>query len=142
MNTTLHIAPEHTTLTLPDGSRHTLAIGSATLLRHNPPSEYEWERAIMTVEDAISPLQTLINPQSTLYLAQPELAVLADAQGLLSRETVEQTFQHISRYPTPDTLPDTARIQSPAADCARMAAPYGLYPSLIAYRVMPIQKIT
>ena len=33
-------------------------------------------------------------------------------------------------------------IQSPAADCARMAAPYGLYPSLIAYRVMPIQKIT
>ena len=33
MNTTLHIAPEHTTLTLPDGSRHTLAIGSATLLR-------------------------------------------------------------------------------------------------------------
>jgi len=112
MNTTLHIAPEHTTLTLPDGSRHTLAIGSATLLRHNPPSEYEWERAIMTVEDAISPLQTLINPQSTLYLAQPELAVLADAQGLLSRETVEQTFQHISRYPTPDTLPDTAQFKA------------------------------
>ena len=112
MNTTLHTAPEHPTLTLPDGSRHTLAIGSATLLRHNPPSEYEWERAIMMVEDAISPLQTLINPQSTLYLAQPDLAVLADAQGLLSRETVEQTFQHISRYPTPDTLPDTAQFKA------------------------------
>ena len=105
MNTTLHIAPEHTTLTLPDGSRHTLAIGSATLLRHNPPSEYD-------LEGAVSPLQTLINPQSTLYLAQPDLAVLADAQGLLSRETVEQTFQHISRYPTPDTLPDTAKFKA------------------------------
>lgn len=59
----------------------------------------------MMVEDAISPLQTLINPQSTLYLAQPDLCVLADAQGLLSRETVEQTFQHISRYPTPTPCP-------------------------------------
>ena len=112
MNTILHIAPEHTTLTLPDGSRHTLAIGSATLLRHNPPSEYEWERAIMMVEDAISPLQTLINPQSTLYLAQPELAVLADAQGLLSRQTVDQSIQPTTTYPNPHTLPDTAKFKA------------------------------
>ena len=41
MNTILHIAPEHTTLTLPDARRPTLARGSAALLRHNPPSQYE-----------------------------------------------------------------------------------------------------
>ena len=52
MHTTLHIAPEHTTLTLPDGSRYKVDLDSATLLNHNQPSGYESERTKMTVEKA------------------------------------------------------------------------------------------
>ncbi|UOO82453.1 hypothetical protein LVJ83_02970 [Uruburuella testudinis] len=110
--TTLHIGNQQSDLVLADGSRRAIAIGTDTLLRRNPPSEYEWENAIMTVEDAIAPLQKLIDTSSTFRIAAAEAGLPADSAGVLHRETAEQIFQHISRYPTPEHLPDTAEFKA------------------------------
>ena len=118
MNTLLTIGNNNTTLTLPDGSRHAIALGIETLcaqqLRRMPPGDYEWETAIMTVEDAIAPMRALLPPQSTLHISGSGLQTLADADGLLTREAAEQAFQRISRYgndaAVPQDLPAYARL--------------------------------
>ncbi len=54
----------------------------------------------MMVEDAISPLQTLVNPKARFMSRQPPIWLCWPMRKDCSAgETVEQTFQHISRYP-------------------------------------------
>ncbi len=110
MNTYLYIGNNDTELVLPNGSRQQIALGIDSLcrqhLRHNPPSEYDWETAIITVEDAIAPLRALLPPHSVLHLPDSELRLLADAKRMLHRDALEQTFQRISRYGSAPGLPD------------------------------------
>lgn len=109
MNTCLHLADTAVTLTLPDGSRHEIALNPAELarreLRQMPPTDYQWETAIMTVEDAIAPMRALLPPQSTLYLHADSLRPLAVSDGLITQNTIEQAFQRISRYGSDPALP-------------------------------------
>ena len=62
--------------------------------------------------DVVTVLLHVCAAEESLRSGQHSHLGRGDGQGWLSRETVEQTFQHISRYPTPDTLPDTAQFKA------------------------------
>lgn len=62
-----------------------------------PPSEAQWEYAIMMVEDAIAPLEALRPSEGVLQISGSGLAILAES-GVLYRDVVEQVFQQVSRY--------------------------------------------
>ncbi len=100
-----------TTLTLPDGSRHHIVLGTdalCRLLQPLPPTDAQWERAIMAVEDAIAPMRKLLPAHSTLRLTHADALLPIASDGLLHQSAVEQLFQRVSRYGSDPALPQTA----------------------------------
>lgn len=90
-----------------DASIHLLDFGlsvpAGDLLRHDPPTAAELERAIEHIENALMPLARRIPPGSTLFVDAPALAGLWNANGAspgqagrLSLDAVEAAFQNLA----------------------------------------------
>lgn len=108
MNTSLIIGEQNSCLTLPDGSSHSINIGTETtgkLLCQIPPNDLQWETAIATVEDAIAPFNKLLPTNSMLWLpSNIFFTKLFGNKQIIAREEIEQIFQQVSRYGFSDSI--------------------------------------
>jgi len=105
---TLHIDPQHTTISHQDSQglvlHDSIALGSGNVLPSTamPPGAAAMEMAIMTVEDAISATWRQPFASPSLYSDDPairqlaHLAGLDDTQPSISREAVERLFSRLA----------------------------------------------
>lgn len=101
---TLTLTPTGLAFTL-NGDNYTATL-PAELLPYLP-SEADWETAIMTVEDAIAPIQKHV-PQGLILHISSQLTALQDQHGKLYPAVLESAFQHISRYGRDPAVADTS----------------------------------
>lgn len=99
----LRLQPRSTRLEFGDGRTFTLAVGPRGLaddvLRHDPPTPAELERAIDLVEDALTGWRRLGADASRLVTAHASLLALPGlgAPGVgLDRDAVERLFQRLA----------------------------------------------
>ena len=122
---TLHIGMHGTVVTSGSvdkpGATLVLAIGfqqsGSDYFKHNPPTPAEMEHAIMTVEDELFRIRTLIVRESILVTTDASIRAIALIAGVtdrreltLSRDLVEQTFDRLAaivqgRPMSQDTIP-------------------------------------
>ncbi|WP_200843750.1 hypothetical protein [Pantoea sp. 18069] len=112
---TLHLGAVEGWLALSDDERHDLPLGLHTLAQHRfqgrMPDALGLEQAIEEVEDAIMPagpwLPRPVRLQTHDALLH-DIARVATAENVLTREAVEQLFERLARqaqrYGPPDTL--------------------------------------
>lgn len=112
MQQTVHLSIEENNVVITtQNDRYTLPISVGKIFSHDVPNEYEWEQAIMFVEDIISPVQKYIPPQAELIVHDEFLRPLA-SQNMLHRDGLEQVFQYTSRYHTmPGDLSNSGEIK-------------------------------
>ena len=96
-----HAQELDTTLVLNIGSNRT----AQDFFKHTPPTPYEMEVAIMTVEDEVTRALKVITSASALFTTDAgirELAVVAgisdETQSFFSVEAVERTFDLLTKW--------------------------------------------
>jgi exopolyphosphatase/pppGpp-phosphohydrolase len=99
----LRLEAQSTVLEFDDGLRVTLPIGSRglveTVLRHDPPTPAEIERAIDLIEDALTGLRLAAGDRGDLVTVDALLLALPglDVPGAdLARDAVEALFQRLA----------------------------------------------
>lgn len=99
----LRLEAQSTALEFDDGRRVTLPIGprglAETVLRHDPPTPAELERAIDFVEDALMGVRLAAADRGGLLIVGAPLSALPglDARGMgLGRDAVESLFQRLA----------------------------------------------
>lgn len=109
--TRLHIGHEYTTVTTVNHGganlQQDLTIGatstSLAYFRHNPPTAYEMEAAIMAVEDEVIRISPAVNQKSQRVTKDSAIAEIAQLAGLplqaeftLPLEAVERMFDRLA----------------------------------------------
>lgn len=99
---TLTIGDRDVVLTFSDGLKQQLPLDLQDLITRYffrlPPDEGQWEAAIMTVEDAIFPVQNLLSPAENVLQIEVDGWEKLAPQQRIHRALVEQVFQQLSRY--------------------------------------------
>ena len=110
---TLNLTAQPITLITPDAS-HPIALTLAQIqqqLAHYPPSDYAWETAIQTVEDALYPLRDWRQNRQPIAVQGAELLLALPHQAhpphcvTITRDTLEHTFAVAASYRPQNSLP-------------------------------------
>ena len=109
---TLNLTAQPITLIIPDAS-HPIALTLAQIqqqLAHYPPSEYAWETAIQTIEDALYPLRDWRQNRQPIAVQGAELLLALPHQAhphgvTITRDTLEHAFAVAAGYRPQNSLP-------------------------------------
>ena len=109
---TLNLITQPITLTTPDAV-HPIALTLAQIqqqLAHYPPSDYAWETAIQTVEDALYPLRDWRQNRQPIAIQGAELLLALPHQAYphgatITRDTLEHAFAVVAGYRPQNSLP-------------------------------------
>ena len=109
---TLNLTAQPITLITPDGS-HPLALTLDQIqqqLTHYPPSDYTWETAIQTIEDALYPLRDWRQNCQPIAVQGAELLLALPHQthphgATITRDTLEHAFAVVAGYRPQHSLP-------------------------------------
>ena len=109
---TLNLTAQPITLTTPDAI-HPIALTLAQIqqqLAHYPPSDYAWETAIQTIEDALYPLRDWRQNTQLLAVQGAELLLALPHQthphgATITRDTLEHAFAVVAGYRPQNSLP-------------------------------------
>lgn len=109
---TLNLTAQPITLITPDAS-HPIALTLNQIqqqLTHYPPSDYAWETAIQTIEDALYPLRDWRQNTQPLAVQGAELLLALPHQthphgATITRDTLEHAFVVVAGYRPQHSLP-------------------------------------
>jgi hypothetical protein len=117
---TLHLGAVEGWLALSDDERHDLPLGLHTLARHRfqgrMPDALALEQGIEEVEDAIMPAAPWLPRPVRLQTHDAllhDIASVAGARNVLTREAVEQLFERLARQAERAGAPDALLAQDP-----------------------------
>ena len=109
---TLNLTAQPITLITPDAS-HPIALTLAQIqqqLAPYPPSDYAWETAIQTIEDALYPLRNWRQNRQPIAIQGAALLLALPHQphprgAIITRDTLEHAFAVVAGYRPQNSLP-------------------------------------
>ena len=109
---TLNLTAQPITLITPDAS-HPIALTLNQIqqqLTHYPPSDYAWETAIQTIEDALYPLRNWRQNRQPIAIQGAEHLLALPHQphprgAIITRDTLEHAFAVVAGYRPQNSLP-------------------------------------